>query len=388
MKVKQTIAGLREFSMRRRAKTGLVLCPALGLALLQLSAAEPENSQDRETLTFEVSGTVDYKSLTQTLPPSKRYYQKVFSLSVSNCNWQIKVQDLGLFNIQSAQDIIFGCEDSYLYEVAHFHSGATNAVVAVAEKMPVPRPDNSLASIIWLAFCSGGYFDQRTNNMAHPVWFVDSRARNGLFQADADLHEDAARLPRSVIWRIDRRYHVPLEWNAPMEEQPLPGPLRGKEYVTAKYQVLETMPLGEIHLPKEASFLRYSPTHSGTNTRPIYEVVVKVEKATPTLSLASMIPTMPEGTVYSERRFTSEGQRNWFSVISTNGHFPPVEGLASLGEKVNQTAINVPGHRRRVWLGRILILLVIFSCPLSIWYSRKITPNLENNGQNKPKTKQ
>ena len=72
----------------RRAKTGLVLCPALGLALLQLSPAEPENSnpennQDRETLTFEVSGTVDYKSLTQTLPPSKRYHTKKSSLSPS-----------------------------------------------------------------------------------------------------------------------------------------------------------------------------------------------------------------------------------------------------------------------------------------------------------------
>ncbi len=84
-----------------------------------------------------------------------------------------------------------------------------------------------------------------------------------------------------------------------------------------------------------------------------------------------MIPTMPTGTVYNERRFIGELQHPGFSIISTNGHFPPEEQTASFGEKVNQAAINVPKHKRRLWIKWILISSVIISFPLVMWYSHK-----------------
>jgi len=350
--------GFPRARLGNRASTSM--CSPQSIALIAVAFSMSSSGAQ-----FEIQGVAEYKSFTSSLPPEKRQYKKAFTVSLTNCQWQIQTSSIENSAVRSSQTRTIGYDSTNLFSVAEYNSGLSNSIVAVAETGQFPLPDSSLSSFIWLAFCSSCYFSSRTNATAEAVWFIaDSKLRSQEYSLSLTSFSDGLGLPKDIEFHGNGTFRI-LE-NGQVRKDPYPKGFP-RSFLEGRYEALRQTNVAGMTLPALASFIRYSPAFNGTNLVALYEVVLSLEKVTPTFGLASVVPTMPTNTVYSERRFSVDGSpKGWFIVQAKGGEFPSYQSIAPLGKRVAAASENTA----RVGLARVLIAIVIV-VPLVIWMLRR-----------------
>lgn len=287
---------------------------------------------------FSVEGTCRFTTHFKASGPETTSYP--FTMSVSNCNWLMRITD-----IQSNAPAGF-CEISYdgkytyflLFEdewakIAKTHQGTgqqENVAVGIITPHQVPHFDFAPESgVIWLAYGSGCYLAAANSAAVEPAAslgvgphgvnqasFLEQKAFWSAEKPEPRTPDEVTYLDNGVISSNGAQI---TRWPTPLDQG----------FTNTTYQVLDRTNLGVLTVPARAIMKTFYPTFDGESGHNMtahlilfYDYEVEVTNITTALlHTGGFKPEIPGVTLIDDWRFTTSRKSLGFNYFDREGRW-------------------------------------------------------------------
>ena len=216
-------------------------------------------------------------------------FDRQFSVSVNGDAWQIISRDSA-----EREERVYSYTNAALHFFGHLVGETdtfTNSVVRVHTR-EIPSDSSSLAHIIWLAYCSSTFFENRNGIATFPrLWRIDG---------DAGVNQPYNE--RRATWELNKcSLPISLNFSAITTGNHLSDDLE-TEFVVQKSKTLDG-----LEIPSEWSFTRYFPPDAKPGTRRIRSIIggTIISLNPLTRDKAIDLPAVPTNTTVTDYRMPS-----------------------------------------------------------------------------------
>lgn len=330
---------------------------------------------------YEVSGTTIYRGYYMGVELNA--FTNMFTIQVSNTTWKIIV-DINQSITNNSRNTLVRNEiywDGDQMISLQLYGTETNRDIvrtafAIISTNNIPESDVSTCSYLWLAFCSGSYFEEMgMTNRLHPVWSVGdlSLKREGFtLPAETTLSEKRPGLPLRVIYYNDGYIRtIGPDSKRVVMQHPAPYNLGYTNFIhlAAKWERY-----GELELPREFYSVRYGPKYRGQN-RTELTVISHIYGIADSIKISEKtVPTPPVYTgVIDVVDYRLTNVRAVVQYQITNGLWPTVNDplVKSVVAKKSRPARRLAALDSPRQLIALLIMIILLISPLSLLASKK-----------------
>jgi len=318
------------------------------------------------------------------MPSGKMQEQRavVFKLNVSDCQWRIRFhRDEGTNQINSPDYTEVSSDGVFLYYLSNLESAIANqkkrgANFGVDHNTAVARRYKGElfhmrfvdeVSPIWLAFASGCYFKNRTNDYVEPGFVFDSVQEYGpperkRLKSFWRLNEFKPFMPVSVVYIGVGKIKGP---NGDLIDRPSPY---NNGFTNAVYRIISTTNINGVEFPQHSKLEIFRPTSLFDTNSPLIPFITYEMSLTAFLRRTGIFHIQPElpGITAIQDEAAFEGSSIPRVTYKSKDRWPTIAEVRSSGVLTNIQIGEPTGVTSITGLRRTWIILAMFVIPIAI----------------------